>query len=199
MRMRMLSSTTVNEMSGRMLKFRPGRHKRQALSALASNMPHFLTAIHPRIFMLSIGLSMATWPVQAGVQLEIVAKFWNAGIELDLVTVVDRDVEATKGKLALVGIATPLRSSFSFRREEWLRLVDLWSKAVKTQSESWKVIGSIEEIETSEAFLLSVSAGPGIKFVIASPRKGPVTYVLSKDDQARFAGALYRVLEFFSR
>src|SRR5262245_14424720 len=151
------------------------------------------------IIMLSIGLSMATCPVRAGVQLEIVAKFRNAGIELDLVTVVDTDVESTTGKLALVGIATPLRSSFSFRRQDWLRLIDLWSKAVKTQSESWKVIGSIEEIETSEAFLLSISAGPGIKFVIASPRKGPVTYVLSKDDQARFAGALYRVLEFFSR
>jgi hypothetical protein len=152
------------------------------------------------IMVLTVSFSALTFPLQARVQLDIVAKFRNLGIELDVVTVVDSEVEASKSKVALLGIATPLRSSFSFRREEWLLLIDLWSKAVKVQSDSWKIIGSMKETETwDDDSLLTISAGPGIKFVINSSRKGLVTYVLSKDDLARFAGTLYRVKEFFSR
>ena len=66
------------------------------------------------------------------------------------------------------------------------------------QSESWNIIGSMRERETSDVSILTISSGPGIKIVIDSSRKGPVTYVLSKDDLARFAGTLYRVKEFFS-
>jgi hypothetical protein len=157
------------------------------------------TPIYGLILVLTVSFSALTFPLQARVQLDIVAKFRNAGIELDIVTVVDSEVEASKSKAALLGIATPLRSSFSFRREEWLLLIDLWSKAVKAQSDSWKIIGSMKETETSDDSVLIISAGPGIKFVINSSRKGLVAYVLSKDDLARFAGTLYRVKEFFSR
>jgi hypothetical protein len=158
------------------------------------------TPIYGMIMVLTVSFSALTFPLQARVQLDIVAKFRNLGIELDVVTVVDSEVEASKSKVALLGIATPLRSSFSFRREEWLLLIDLWSKAVKVQSDSWKIIGSMKETETwDDDSLLTISAGPGIKFVINSSRKGLVTYVLSKDDLARFAGTLYRVKEFFSR
>ena len=120
-------------------------------------------------------------------------------MELDVVTVVDSDVEASKSKVALLGIATPLRSSFSFRLAEWLSLIDLWSKAVKAQSDSWKVIGSMTETETSDVSHLTISAGPGVKFVISSSQKGIVTFVLSKDDMGGFEKALYQVKEFFSR
>ena len=158
-----------------------------------------LTPIYGMIMVLTVSFSALTFPLHARVQLDIVAKFRNLGIELDVVTVVDSEVEASKSKVALLGIATPLRSSFSFRREEWLLLIDLWSKAVKMQSDSWKIIGSMKETETSDDnSLLTISAGPGIKFVINSSRKGVVTYVLSKDELARFAGTLYRVKEFFS-
>jgi len=119
--------------------------------------------------------------------------------ELDVVTVIDTDVEASKSKVALLGIAPPLRSSFSFRLGEWLSLIDLWSKAVKAQSDSWRVIGSMTETETSDVSHLTISAGPGVKFVISSFQKGTVTFVLSKDDMARLEKALYRVKEFFSR
>jgi hypothetical protein len=155
------------------------------------------TAIYGVIMVLTVSLPGLTSPMQAGVQLDIVAKFRNVGVELDIVIVVDSEVEASKSKVALLGIATPLRSSFSFRREEWLLLIELWSKAVKSQSDSWKTIGSMIETETSHASVLTISAGPGIKFVINAPGKGLFTYVLSKDELARFAGTLYRVKEFF--
>jgi hypothetical protein len=77
-----------------------------------------------------------------------------------------------------------------------LSLIELWTKAVKAQSDSWKVVGSMTETETSDGSHLTISAGPGVKFVITSFQKGTVIFVLSRDDMARFESALYRVKEF---
>ena len=149
--------------------------------------------------VIVLGLSLYSWPLQAGAQLDIVAKFQNADLELDVVTVIDSEVEPSRNKVALLGIATPSRSSFSFRLKEWLSLIDLWTKAVKAQSGSWKVVGSMVETETSDVSHLTVSAGPGVKFVIGSPKKGTVTYILSKEDIAGFEKALHQVKDFLSR
>jgi hypothetical protein len=151
------------------------------------------------IIVLTVGFSILTSPLQAGVQLDMIAEFRNTGVELDVVTIVDSDVEASKSKVALLGITRPLRSSFSFRLNEWLSLIDLWLKAVKAQSNSWQLIGTMTETETSDVSHLTVSAGPGVKFVISSSQKGIVTFVLSKDDIGGFEKALYQVKEFFSR
>jgi hypothetical protein len=62
--------------------------------------------IYGLIIVLTVGLSLLTWPLQAGVQLDIVAKFQNADLELDVVTVIDSEVEASRSKVALLGIAT---------------------------------------------------------------------------------------------
>ena len=93
--------------------------------------------IYGLIIVLTVGLSLFTWPLQARLQLDIVAKFQNADLEFDVVTVIDSEVEASRNKVALLGIATPSRSSFSFRLGEWLLLIELWTKAVKAQSGSW--------------------------------------------------------------
>src|SRR6516164_3499283 len=123
----------------------------------AMNMSHLVrTPIYGLIIVLTVGFSVLTSPLQARVQLDIIAKFRNADVELDVVTVVDSEVEASKSKVALLGIATPLRSSFSFRLVEWLLLIDLWSKAVKAQSDSWRVIGSMTETETSDVSHLTI-------------------------------------------
>src|SRR6516225_5899851 len=156
------------------------------------------TPIYGLIIVVTVGFSILA-SLQARIQLDIVAKFRNADLELDVVTIVDSEVEASKSKVALLGIATPLRSSFSFRLVEWLLLIDLWSKAVKAQSDSWRVIGSMTETETSDVSHLTISAGPGVKFVISSSQKGIVTFILSKDDVGGFEKALYQVKEFFSR
>ena len=41
--------------------------------------------------VIVLGLSLYSWPLQAGVQLDIVAKFQTADLELDVVTVIDSD------------------------------------------------------------------------------------------------------------
>ena len=165
--------------------------------------------IRTQVCWLTIVLTVSVWtfipPLQAGMQLDIVVKFQNADLELDVATVFDSEVEASRSKVALLGIVTPSRrgtpsrNSFSFRLEEWLSLIALWTKAVKVQSDSWKVVGSMTETETSDVSHLTVSAGRGVKFVISSSKKGTATYVLSRDDIAGFEKALYRVKDFLSR
>ena len=156
--------------------------------------------IRTQVCWLTIVLTVSIWtfirPLQAGMQLDIVGKFQNADLELDVATVFDSEVEASGSKVALLGIATPSRrgtpsrNSFSFRLEEWLSLIAHWTKAVKAQSDSWKVVGSMTETETSDVSHLTVSAGRGVKFVISSSKKGTATYVLSRDDIAGFEKAL---------
>ena len=155
------------------------------------------TTLYGLLIVLAVDFSVFS-PLQARVQLDIVAKFRNAELELDLVTVFDSEVDASKSKVALLGIATPRRSSFSFRLAEWLSLMDLWTKTVKAQSDSWKVIGSMTETETSDVSHLTISAGPGVRFVIRSFQKGTVIFVLSREDMPRFENGLYRVKEFLA-
>ena len=104
---------------------------------------------------------------------------------------------ARNGTISRHFAATPVRSPFSFRRAEWLSLIELWT-ADKAQSDSWKVVGSMTETETSDVSHLTISAGPGVKFVIRSFQKGTVIFVLSRDDMARFESGLYRVKEFIA-
>src|SRR6516162_905923 len=69
----------------------------------AMNMSHLVrTPIYGLIIVLTVGFSVLTSPLQARVQLDIIAKFRNADVELDVVTVVDSDVEASKSKVALL-------------------------------------------------------------------------------------------------
>ena len=135
------------------------------------------TTLYGLLIVLAVDFSVFS-PLQARVQFDIVAKFRNAELELDLVTVFDAEVDASKSKVALLGIATPLRNSFSFRLAEWLSLINLSTKTVKAQSNSWKVIGSMTETETSDVSHLTISAGHGVRFVIRSFQKGTVIFVL---------------------
>src|SRR5258708_9892433 len=124
------------------------------------NMSHLVrTPIYGLIIVVTVGFSVLASPLQARIQLDIVAKFRNADLELDVVTIVDSEVEASKSKVALLGIATPLRSSFSFRLVEWLSLIDLWSKSVKPQSDSCTVIGCVPERGTQRRVNSTTGAG----------------------------------------
>jgi hypothetical protein len=117
------------------------------------------TQVRWLIIVLTASVSLFIPPLQAGMQLDIVAKFQNAGLAFDVGTVFNSEVEASRSKVELLGIATPSCKSFSFRLEEWLSLIALWTKAVKAQSDSWKVVGSMTETETSDVSHLTVSAG----------------------------------------
>ena len=64
--------------------------------------------------------------------------------------------------------------------------------------ETWRTVGSLSEAATSDLSRLTISAGPGIRFIIVSAKEGAVTYSLSRADVARFQRALVRVRDFLS-
>ena len=58
--------------------------------------------------VIVLGLSLYSWLLQAGVQLDIVAKFHNADLEFDVVTVIDSEVGAPRNKVAVTGYRDPI-------------------------------------------------------------------------------------------
>jgi len=149
---------------------------------------------------LVVALVLPDLPVQAEGKLDVVAKFENANLGLDVVTYINPDIAASPSRMALLGFrSTSARTSFVFSRNEWASLFDLWTTAVKSQSDSWKVIGSLTEIGTADVSLLTVSAGPGVRLAITSVKGVNIAYVLANSDIARFEKALFQVKDFLSR
>jgi hypothetical protein len=50
------------------------------------------------MIVLTVGLSLFTRPLQAGVQLDIVARFQNSGLEFDVVTIIDSEAQTSRNK-----------------------------------------------------------------------------------------------------
>jgi hypothetical protein len=53
-------------------------------------------------------------------------------------------------------------------------------------------------VGTTDVSVLTVSAGPGVKFAVTSLKGVSITYVLANADVARFEKALFRVKDFLS-
>jgi hypothetical protein len=144
-------------------------------------------------------VSSAPRPAPAKAKFDIVAKFQVGGLQLDVATFADPDSAAPDNKVGLIGIAnSTLRNSISFHRNEWVSLIEIWARAVAVQSEIWTVVDSMTEAGTGDDSRLTVSAGPGVRFVIASAKEGAVSYNLSRADAVRFERALNRVRDLLS-
>ena len=150
------------------------------------------------IIALAIGVLLTTFfawsPGWAKGKLDISAKFTSGQVELHVATYTGDDGK----KVGLLGIASPQRVSFAFNLGEWAALINLATKAIKTQSASRTVVGSMTEVGTTDTSHLTVSAGPGVRFVISDPKRGTNTYTLQKADAARFEKALGDVKAYLS-
>jgi hypothetical protein len=147
---------------------------------------------------IAVALLLPYLSVRAEGKLDVVATFENANLGLDVVTYINPTTSPSR--IALLGFRSPsARASFVFSLNEWVSLFDLWATAVKVQSDSWKVIGSLTEMGTADVSLLTVSAGPGVRFAVTSVKGVSITYVLANADIARFEKALYQVKDFLSR
>ena len=115
-------------------------------------------------------------------------------------TYFDPERPASDNKAGLLTILNPpLQISFAFGLDRTDALIGLWAKAAKAQSATWKKVGSMKETGTQDISELTVSAGPGVRFVITSPQRGAVTYNLASTDMAAFRQALSRVKDFLAR
>ena len=54
----------------------------------------------------------------------------------------------------------------------------------------------VSETDTADVSHLVISAGPGIRFALNSPKGAALTYVLPKSDIPRFQQALIRVKDY---
>jgi hypothetical protein len=73
---------------------------------------------------------------------------------------------------------------------EWDEFVAITSKAEGAQSPNWRVIGEIHDTGPGEITHLTVSAGPGMRFVANSPHGPNISYDLSRADIPRFSGTI---------
>ena len=73
------------------------------------------------------------------------------------------------------------------------------NKAIVVQSANWKVIGTMTEQETTDVSQLTISAGPGVSFMISSPKSGTVSYALDRKDAGRFDKAVLQVRDYLAK
>jgi hypothetical protein len=139
-------------------------------------------------------------PALAKGQLEVLAKFQNANLELDVATYVDPEADAAASKVGLLGFSSgAVRNSVALHADDWGALIALWAKAVRAQSRNWRTVGSLAEKGASDPAKLTLSAGPSIKVTISSPKGASASYTLAKADVGRFEAALNQVKDFFTK
>ncbi len=132
-------------------------------------------------------------PLYAAGKLDIVRKFTKGNTELKVATFTEN-----AERVGLIGIASPARNSFAFKLKEWQMLIGLCTKASKIKSATWTEVGSMSETGTVDVSHLTVSAGPGMNFVITSPKKGTVSYAIQTPDYPVLLAALQKVKAYLS-
>ncbi len=119
-----------------------------------------------RLSLIALVVLVAGGAVYAAGKLVTIEKFTIAGAELDLDTYA-QDNEMT----GLLGIIMGKdRNAFTFDRGEVGEFIALWKKTLAARGPgAWKEIGTLSEHGTKDVSRLTLSAGPGVRFVLASP------------------------------
>jgi hypothetical protein len=146
------------------------------------------------IVALGIAASLIGWPAAAG-SLNVVASFTAKTSQLDVATFADPNQ-----KPSTVGVLSISHSNtIALGAADWKSLIDLVHKAAAaTAPAAWTEAGSIKDVSRDVA-TLTVSSGPGLRFVISSAKGGTVTHILPKSDIARLEKALAQVSDALSK
>ena len=148
---------------------------------------------------LGLAASFIVGPASAG-SLNVIASFTAKTSRLDVATFADPNQ-----KPSTVGLLSISQSNaVALGAADWKSLVDLVHKAAAaaaataTASAAWTEAGSIKDVSKDVA-TLTVSSGPGLRFVISSAKGGTVTHILPKSDIARLEKALAQVSDALSK
>ena len=137
-----------------------------------------------------LAASLIDRPALAG-SLDVVASFTAKASQLDVATYSDPNQRPST--VGLLGISHS--NSIAFGAEQWKSLIELVHKAAAAPAPAaWTEIGSMKDVSKDVA-TLTVSSGPGLRFVISSAKGGSVTHLLPKTDIARLEKALQQVGE----
>jgi hypothetical protein len=144
---------------------------------------------------LGLAASSVPGPASAG-SLNVIASFTAKTSRLDVATFADPNQ-----KPSTVGLLSISQSNaVALGAADWKSLVDLTHKAAAataTASAPWTVVGSVKDASKDVA-TLTISSGPGLRFVISSAKGGTVTHILPKSDIARLEKALAQVSDTLS-
>ena len=130
---------------------------------------------------------------RAGGNLVTIEKFNIAGAELDLDTF-EQNGQAT----GLLGIIMGKdRNAFTFDKGEIVEFLELYRKTVAARGAgAWKEMGTLSEHGTKDVSRLTLSAGPGVRFVLASPAGPTQVFTLADSETARFERGLLKIKAF---
>ena len=135
-----------------------------------------------------LAASLIDRPALAG-SLDVVASFTAKASQLDVATYSDPNQRPST--VGLLGISHS--NSIAFGAEQWKSLIELVHKAAAAPAPAaWTEVGSMKDVSKDVA-TLTVSSGPGLRFVISSAKGGSVTHLLPKMDIARLEKALQQV------
>ena len=141
-----------------------------------------------------LAASLIDRPALAG-SLDVVASFTAKASQLDVATYSDPNQRPST--VGLLGISHS--NSIAFGAEQWKSLIELVHKAAAAPAPAaWTEVGSMKDVSKDVA-TLTVSSGPGLRFVISSAKGGSVTHLLPKTDIARLEKALQQVGERLSK
>src|SRR5260370_27353058 len=146
------------------------------------------------IVTLGLAAALIAGPALAG-SLDVIASFTAKSSQLDVATYTDPNQKPST--VGLLGISHS--NSIAFGAAQWKSLIDLVHKAsaAGTNSAAWTEAGSMKDVSKDVA-TLTVSSGPGLRFVIASAKGGTVTHILPKADIARLQKPLAQVSDALS-
>jgi hypothetical protein len=156
-------------------------------------IPIIRRALLSAAVMLGLAASLIAGPALAG-SLDVVASFTAKSSQLDVATYTDPNQRPSK--VGLLGISNS--NSIAFGADNWKSLIDLVHKAAGTNSAAWTDVGSMKDV-SKDVSTLTVSSGPGLRFVISSAKGGTVTHILPKTDIARLEKALLQVSDSLSK
>ncbi len=141
-----------------------------------------------------LAASLIDRPALAG-SLDVVASFTAKASQLDVATYSDPNQRPST--VGLLGISHS--NSIAFGAEQWKSLIELVHKAAAAPAPAaWTEVGSMKDVSKDVA-TLTVSSGPGLRFVISSAKGGSVTHLLPKTDIARLEKALQQVGDRLSK
>jgi len=125
--------------------------------------------------------------------LEHIDSFKASNIELQIMT-----YEKDGKKIGMLGIIASHKVAFTFYRDEWVRLIELFKKAAAAPATSgdWPRQGEMtESSDASDPSTLVVRSGQGVAFTIESKKIPAATFILPRGEIARFQTTLDKVTE----
>ena len=139
-------------------------------------------------FMLALTVFAST-ALAAG-KVVLIDKFINGTGTMTMMTYFDPSLKIDRKIGIIVVLHEGAENSVAVAQDDVQSFMNLWLKAVTLQSGSWQDVGQFNDAAHSK---LAMRAVPGVSFVISSPAKGSVTYLVPRADMDRFTAALRKM------